>query len=330
MTEKTSIAIVGATGLVGNAIVESLNESSLTFDRLFCLATGESVGEEVELKGKFVPVKQLDDFDFSQVNVAIFATPQIVTERYVSRALNKNCRVVRINQTSVGLNEEQLAKLTIDQLGQDVQISSPFINMLKPIVEVLDEENGISALDITLSLPAASKGKSAVEELAQQTVALFNSQDVEVAAFPVRAAFNTIPHVGRLDSCATSSFEIELENSIASLLEEEATISVFASHVPVFYGATAKIVIDLKYPLETKTWKTLLETADQLSIIDEAKPGGYMTPVDAVGKEQVFVSRVRQVSESRCICYLALDPVANVVKTVVNLLELIEGNTIEE
>ena len=324
MNKKMSLAVVGATGVVGESVLDALADSTLEFEEVFAVASAESFGDTLHFQGKDLTVRTLEDFDFAQVDVSFFAVPDIVADRFIPRALAKENKVIRVSQLS-GDNTVMPGSQWPDD-AQEVRLVTPAFAVIKPLLQVFEEEHGIAAVDVTLLQPAAAKGRAGVEELAQQTIGLFNNQEIEIAAFPVRAAFNAIPQVGMFNEEGNTQLEAGLLADIQQYSDgSEMALSATAVQVPVFYGSAIKLVIDLCYPIDANIkLNDLIDASEVLKRIDEAKEGGYMTPIDVIGKSSVYVSRLKQVSSTRFTCWLAADPVAMTAKSVVNLLDSIK------
>ncbi|WP_018149934.1 Asd/ArgC dimerization domain-containing protein [Leeia oryzae] len=324
MNKKASLAVVGATGVVGESVLDALADSTLEFDEVFAVASAESFGETLHFQGRDLSVRTLDDFDFSQVDISIFAVPDIVADRFIPRAVAKGNKIVRVSQLSNG--DSMMPGCEWPEDAQEVRFVTPAFAILKPLLQVFEEEHGIAAVDATLLQPAAARGRAGVEELAQQTIGLFNNQDIEIAAFPVRAAFNAIPQVGLFNDEGDTQLEAGLLADIQQHSDgSEMALSATAVQVPVFYGTAIKLVIDLCYPVDANTKLTdLIDAHASLKRIDEAKAGGYMTPIDVIGKSSIYVSRLKQVSATRFTCWLTADSIALTAKSVVNLLDSIK------
>lgn len=306
MSKPCRLALVGATGAMGEMVLEQLDSQAVPVTTLYPLASTDSSGDTIEWQGKSLRVSAVDDFDFSQADVVVFAASERVVQRHAARAQASGCMVLDL---SGGLPGASLMVLEGDITSSSMVVAEPLAHMLARVLPSFEEEWGVAAVHVTALYPAASRGRDAVEELAQQTVALFNNQDVELASFPVRSAFNAIPQVGTFIDAQHTRTEQRVAEQLPGLLQrDDVLVSVTAVQAPVFYGLAASVTLELDHEASEEAVRTRLDTAQTVLLRDEAKAGGYMTPIDVIGKADVFVSRLRQISPRRVGFWLCADP----------------------
>lgn len=306
MSKPCRLALVGATGAMGEILLEQLATQTVPVTTLYPLASTDSSGDTIEWQGKSLRVSAVDDFDFSQADIVVFAASERVVQRHAARAQASGCMVLDL---SGGLPGADLVMLNSEIKAASLTVAEPLAHMLARVLPCLEEEWGVSAVHVAALYPAASRGRDAVEELAQQTVALFNNQDVELASFPVRSAFNAIPQVGPfVDSHHTRTEQRVMSQLPALLARDDLLVSMTAVQAPVFYGLSAAVTVELDHEASEEAVRTRLDTESPALLRDEAKAGGYMTPIDVIGKADVFVSRLRQIAPDRVSFWLCADP----------------------
>ncbi|WP_342649343.1 aspartate-semialdehyde dehydrogenase [Pseudomonas sp. REB1044] len=297
MSQALDIAVVGATGSVGEALVQILEELQFPVATLHLLASMESAGSSVMFAGKKVRVREVDSFDFAQVKLAFFAAGAAVSRSFASKAREAGCSVIDL---SGGL-EEALSIVpeanpeALDGLKLPVLVSSPSSGAialavaLAPLRGVLD----IERIQVMACLAVSSQGREAVNELARQTAELLNARPLEPRFFDRQVAFNLLAQVGATDEQGHGTLERRLVNESRVLLGlPELKISVSCVQVPVFFGDSFSVSVQSRIPVDVQAVKLALDGA---ASVERVENDDYPTPVgDAVGQDVVYVGRVRQ------------------------------------
>jgi len=287
-----SVAIIGATGLVGGAVKSILAERRFPIKKLYLLASKRSVDEEIE---------DVEAFDFHQSQISFFCTGVEVSAKYIPRAVK--CDNIVIDKSSHFRYEEDIP-LIVPEVNEEVIkqyknrniianpncTTIPITVALKPIYDAV----GISRINIATYQSVSGAGKNGVKELSDQTIRVLNGQDAKAKTFPQQIAFNVIPHIDDFEKNGYTREEMKLVWEIQKILgDEKIGINPTTARVPVFYGHAAALHIETKKKITVEKAKKLLSEAPGIKLIEGKYP--YPTPVkEASGKDWVYVGRLRE------------------------------------
>ncbi|HEX8595227.1 MAG TPA: aspartate-semialdehyde dehydrogenase [Pseudomonas sp.] len=298
MSQSFDIAVIGATGTVGETIVQILEELDFPVGQLHLLASIESAGHSVPFRGKNVRVKEVDEFDFGKAQIAFFAAGPAITRSYASRAATAGCSVIDLSGAlpaaeAPSVVPEINARL-IESLGKPCQVASPSASgtaialTLAPLRRILD----IERVSVTACLAVSSQGREGVAELARQTTELLNIRPLEPRFFDRQVAFNLLAQVGAPDAQGHAPLEIRLVAELRELLGLPLLkVSATCVQAPVFFGDSFVVSLQASKPVDLKAVNAALEAASGIELVDA---GDYPTAVgDAVGQDVVYVGRVR-------------------------------------
>lgn len=298
MSQPINIAVIGATGTVGETLVQILEERDFPLGTLHLLASIESAGSSVAYRGKNLRVREVDAFDFSQVQLAFFAASPAVTLSFAPRAQAAGCAVIDL---SGALSAEQAPAVVpeanadlIAGLASPKQLRSPsaaavaLALALAPLKGLLELER----VQLTACLAVSAQGREAVNELARQTAELLNARPLEPRFFDRQMAFNLLAQVGASDDAGHGVLERRLVAELRELLDLPLLkISVTCVQVPVFFGDSYSVSLHSRTAVDLAAVNAALESAEGVELVDA---GDYPTPVgDAVGQDVVYVGRVR-------------------------------------
>lgn len=306
MNKTFAVAVVGVSDLVGEAVVELLAERQFPVAAFYPLADEQSaanaIGNKVEFGGKYHTIKNVAEFDFSQAQIALFCADSAVAERHATRAAQAGCMVI---DTSACFSEEEDVPLVIPEINaaairqakqRNIVVSpgSATIQLLLAIKPIYDAV-GIERLNVVSYQPASAYGKAGVEELASQTIALLNMQDVKQQVFSRQLAFNLLPQIDVLEKNGYSRDEMKLLRESQKILADEAMfINATTVQAPVFFGHSQAVHLEMGAKLGAEEARELLRQSPGLSVIDAVETGSYPTAVtDAAGHDAVFVGRIR-------------------------------------
>lgn len=299
MNKQCNIAIAGATGEVGRALLDMLEEAALPIDRLYVLASDRSTEETLMYNKKPLLVEALEDFDFSVVQIVILALPAEVAMETAARARDAGCRV--IDHSSAFRADAAIALITegadTQLLGADL-LACPGAPaaMLAPVLNVLDELFGVAVAHVSLLSPVSAQGRAGLRELAGQTGELLNARGIEPSVFPVQIAFNCIPLVGSLATAAEHDEEAAVSADLARLLKNSFPLVLNMVRVPVFYGQSAMISV------QTESETDLGQLRQALSVVgvvfdDNESDQGVATPVtEAAGKSGIYLAGLKELA----------------------------------
>ena len=298
MNQSFDIAVVGATGTVGETIVQILEERDFPVGELHLLASLESAGSSVPYRGKNVRVREVDAFDFSKVRMVFFAAGPAVTLSYAAKASAAGCAVIDLSGALPSAQAPQVVPeanaQTLEDLPKPLQISSPSASatalavVLAPLRGLLD----IQRVSVTACLAVSAQGREAVSELARQTAELLNLRPLESTFFDRQMAFNLLAQVGKPDAQGHVPLERRLVSELRDVLGMPGLkVSVTCVQAPVFFGDSFSVSVQLAGPADLDAVNALLDAADS---IERVEAGDYPTAVgDAVGQDVVYVGRVR-------------------------------------
>ena len=304
MTEKKyDIAILGATGLIGEAMIEILEASSIPVGKLFLLASEQSSGEGRKFRGKTVVVKDAAGFDWSQAQIALFSAGAEVSGEYAPKAAAAGCVVI---DNSSRWRADPEVPLVVPEVNADALkdwkrrriIANPNCSTIQLVVALkpLHDAAGLAHVSVASYQAVSGAGRAAVTELASQTARLLNAQAVDdPEAFPVQIAFNLIPHIDAFDDAGFTGEEQKVMRETRKIMGlPDLAIAATAVRVPVFFGHSEVVAVQTERPLGADRARELLALAPGVVVVDARGPGGYPTPVThAAHADGVFVGRLR-------------------------------------
>ncbi|MFA6699161.1 MAG: aspartate-semialdehyde dehydrogenase [Thiomicrospira sp.] len=297
------IAVVGATGAVGETILKVLEERNFPVGKLFLLASSRSAGKKLEFKGAWHEVLDLETFDFSQAQIGLFSPGASVSAVYAPKAAAAGCVVV--DNTSQFRYDDDIP-LVVPEVNPEAIagyknrgiIANPncstiqMLVALKPIYDAV----GIERINVATYQAVSGTGKEAIEELAKQTANLLNLKPVECEVYPKQIAFNCIPQIDVFMDNGYTKEEMKMVWETKKILGDESIkVNPTAVRVPVFYGHSEAVHIETKSKITAMQARTLLEQAPGLVVVDERVNGGYPTAVtEAADTNPVYVGRIRE------------------------------------
>ena len=303
MSKQYNIAVVGATGVVGETILSILEEREFPVANLYLLASSRSSGSKVEFRGKYYTVQDLSNFDFSQAEIAIFSAGGSVSEIYAAKATDSGCIVIDNTacfryDDDVPLVIPEVNPQAISAYKQRGIIANPncsTIQMLVALKPVYDRV-GIERINVCTYQAVSGTGKSAIEELATQTANLLNARDVKAEVYPKQIAFNVLPQIDEFQDNGYTREEMKMVWETRKIFNDDTImVNPTAVRVPVFFGHSEAIHIETREKITEQQVLELLQSANGVEVIDSRDDGGYATPVtDASGKDAVYVSRIRE------------------------------------
>ncbi|MEO8747890.1 MAG: aspartate-semialdehyde dehydrogenase [Rhodanobacter sp.] len=305
MSRKSSykVAMVGATGAVGEALLSILAERNFPLSELVPLASERSAGGTVDFGRREMTVRELDTYDFAGVDIAFFSAGSAVSRVHAPRAAAAGAVVIDNTsefryQDDVPLVVSEVNPHAIaDYAGRGI-IANPNCSTMQMLVALapIHRAVGIERINVATYQSVSGAGRSGMEELAKQTAALLNFQGVGPRTkFPAQIAFNVIPQIDDFETNGYTREEMKLVWETRKILEDESIrVNPTAVRVPVFYGHAEAVHLETRDPISVEVARALLSNAPGVVLIDERRPGGYPTPVgDAAGHDAVFVGRVR-------------------------------------
>jgi aspartate-semialdehyde dehydrogenase len=299
MSQTFNIAVVGATGVVGELMLEILHERGFPVNEVFALASENSVGSKIRFGERYITVQDLSQFDFSQVQFAFFSAGSSISREYAPKAADAGAIV--IDNTSEFRYEEDVP-LVIPEVNPDALmgyrarniIANPNCSTIQMLVALkpLYDAAGIARINVATYQSVAGAGRRAVQELAEQCSRLLNGLDVEPEALPHQIAFNVIPQIDVWMDNGYTKEEMKMVWETRKILgDEDIMVNPTAVRVPVFFGHSEAVHIETRQALGAEQAKLLLRDAPGVVLLEDSD---YPTPVThAANQDAVYVGRVR-------------------------------------
>lgn len=303
MSKTYDVAVVGATGAVGETMISMLEEREFPVGKLYLLASSRSAGKTIMFKGKSIKIQNLAEFDFSQVEIGLFSAGGSVSAEFAPKAAAAGCVV--IDNTShfrydddiplvvPEVNEEAIA----DYVNRNI-IANPNCSTIQMLVALkpIHDVARITRINVATYQAVSGTGKEAVEELAKQSAQLMSGKPVECNVYPKQIAFNVLPHIDVFQENGYTKEEMKMVWETKKIFADD-TIEVNPTcvRVPVFYSHSEAVHIETERKITTEQARKLLSGAPGVVLMDDRKDGGYPTAIpDSVGKDPVFVGRIRE------------------------------------
>ncbi|PVZ16187.1 MULTISPECIES: aspartate-semialdehyde dehydrogenase [unclassified Pseudomonas] len=310
MPATLDIAIVGATGRVGETLVEVLEERNFPVGNLHVLASLESAGKSLPFRGKNLRVREVDAFDFSQVGLVFFAAAPATTLAFAPRARQAGCAIIDLAGALDAPAIVPEANASAFATREAISPCSPVVALavaLAPLRALLAPQR----LTVTACMAVSSAGREGVQELARQTAELLNARPLEPQHFDRQVAFNLLAQVGKPDAVGHLALERRIDEQLREVLELPLLeVAATCIQVPVFFGDSLTVSLVNEGDVDIGQINQLLASAPGLELVEEA--GDYPTPVgDAVGQDVVYAGRLRPAlrGEREVNLWLTLDNV---------------------
>jgi aspartate-semialdehyde dehydrogenase len=299
-----NVAVLGATGLVGDTMIKVLEERKFPVKQLFPLASNRSLGKDVEFNGKKIPVIDVETFDFAQADIGLFSAGGEVSRLYAPKAAAAGCVV--IDNTSefrydddIPLVVPEVNPEAIKQFTQRRIIANPNCSTIQMLVALkpLHDAARIERINVATYQSVSGAGKEAVDELAEQTVALMSGKGpVKPKVVAAQIAFNVVPQIDKFQDNGYTKEEMKMFWETRKIFADpNIKVNATTVRVPVFFGHSEVVNIETARKLTVPEVRKLLEAAPGVKVIDTRKPGGYPTAaVEAANDDRVFVGRIRE------------------------------------
>ncbi len=294
-----NIAIVGATGNVGRKIIEVLENSKLSIKNLYLVASSKSAGSKLNFKGKEIEIEQLETFDFKKANITFFSAGGKISEKYVPVAAK---HTIVIDNSSFfrmdpevplivpQVNSRDLSNIKKNIIANPNCSTAQLVLILKPLHDLFN----IKRVVISTYQSTSGAGKAPMDELVEQTKLLLENKKVISKNFTKQIAFNAIPHIDTFTDEGYTKEELKMVNETKKILDKNIELTATCVRIPVLISHAESINIEFEKPFTLEKISEALNLADGCKVIDERKDGGYITPVEATGKNETFISRIRK------------------------------------
>lgn len=299
--KKYNVAVVGATGMVGQEMLKVLEERKFPVDKIIPLASSRSAGLKVEFDGKEIPVQELKEDSFAGVHIALFSAGASVSEKFAPIAAKAGAVV--IDNTSFFRMHKEVPLVVPEINAQEIKnrplgiIANPncstaqMVVALKPIYDTV----GIKRLVISTYQSVSGTGKEAVEELQQQVLDILQMKPVKPKVYPHQIAFNVLPHIDSFLDNGYTKEEMKMINETRKIFGDQSIqVTATTCRVPVFYSHSECVNIETKKKISAEEVRKLLSTAENVKVLDDPKKNIYPLAINAVGKNDTFVGRIRE------------------------------------
>ena len=296
------VAVVGATGNVGREILNILAERHFPIDKIVALASRRSLGTELSFGDEILSTKDLEQFDFSGWDIALFAVGSEATKLHAPRAAKAGCVV--IDNSSLYRYDPDVP-LIVPEVNADAIfgyskkniIANPNCSTAQMVVALkpLHDRATIKRVVVSTYQSVSGSGKDAIDELWNQTKGMYvPGQEVAPKVYPKQIAFNVIPHIDVFMEDGTTKEEWKMVAETKKIIDPKIKVTATCVRVPVFVGHSEAINIEFEEFLDEDEARDILREAPGLMVIDKREDGGYVSPVECVGDFATFVSRIRQ------------------------------------
>ena len=303
MSRTFDVAVMGATGAVGEAMIEILQERNFPVGTLYPLASERSAGKRIQFNGKSVVVENLVDFDFSKAQIGLFSAGAGLSDEYAPIAGDAGCVV--IDNTSRFRYDDDIP-LVVPEVNPDAIadyrnrniIANPNCSTIQMLVALkpIHDAAGIRRINVATYQAVSGTGKDAIEELAGQTARLLNAQPIEEKVYPKQIAFNVLPHIDAFQDNGYTKEEMKMVWETRKIFGDDSIqVNPTCVRVPVFFGHSEAVHIETEQKLSAEQARELMANAPGVTVIDEHADGGYPTAVtEAAGTDPTFVGRIRE------------------------------------
>lgn len=302
MSKQLDVCVVGPATLVGETLLELLEARTFPIRNLSLVAPGESDADPITFRGEDYVVRPLEGFNFAPGSLVFFCVDAALAKEYVPKAVEEGALVIDDSdafrgQPDIPLVVPEINGETLGGFSARNIVASPnsCATIMAMVLKPLQDAFGLNTVSAVTFQSVSGVGKEAVEELAQQSMGLFNQQSVQPTIFPKQVAFNLLPQIGAIQADGGTREEHKITEETKHLLQNyNMHMDVTAVRVPVFYGHAVALHIGTERPGEADDAYELLKNAPGLAVYDMAEIGGYPTPVvEAAFNDPVLVGRIR-------------------------------------
>ena len=294
-----NIAIVGATGNVGRKMLEVLEQKKLPIDELYLIASSRSAGKKLSFNGKDYEVYNLETFDFSKAQITFFAAGSKISEEYALKAAKystviDNSSFFRMDPDVPlivpQVNPENAKNLKKNIIANPNCSTAQLVIVLKPLHDLFNIERVV----ISTYQSVSGAGKAPMDELINQTKLFLNNEEIKSINFTKQIAFNAIPHIDVFSDDGYTKEELKMVNETKKILDNKIKLTATCVRIPVLVSHAESVNIQFEKSFTLEKVRSALENAEGCEVIDQRENGGYITPLEAEGKNETYISRIRE------------------------------------
>ena len=297
-----NVAVVGATGAVGREMLQTLFERKFPVKNIYALASKSSIGKEVSYgDDKVLKVKSVDDFNFENVDIALFSAGSNIAKKFGPVAGNKGCIVID-NSSCFRMDDEvplivpEVNPEAINNYNKKNIIANPNCSTIQLVVALkpIHKKFEISRVVVSTYQAVSGAGKPAMDELFNQTKGVFVHDQATPEQFTKKIAFNVIPHIDVFMDDGFTKEEWKMRVETKKILDPNIDLVAHCVRVPVFIGHSEAVFIECKKDIDEKNVRSLLRDANGVTVVDHRVDEGYVTPEEVAGEDDVYISRIRK------------------------------------
>ena len=295
------IAIVGATGNVGREMLNILHDKKFRSKNIFPVASSRSAGSKVDFGDEELVVEDIENFDISEVNIALFSAGSSTSEKWAPEFAKKNCIV--IDNSSHFRMDDDIPLIVPEVNPEDLKnfktrniIANPNCSTIQLVVALkpLHELSKIKSVIVSTYQSVSGAGKAAMDELFDQTKNMFSDEIKDNVNFTKPIAFNVIPHIDKFEDDGYTKEETKMRKETNKILDKDIKFSATCVRVPVFIGHSEAVNIEFENKVSVEEARQAIKNANGCTLLDERDDGGYVTPRESAGNDDTYVSRIRE------------------------------------
>ncbi len=294
-----NIAIVGATGNVGRKIIEVLETSKILINNLYLLASSKSSGTKLNFRKKEIEVENLEKFDFIKADICFFAAGKEISKKYASLA-SKKCLIIDnssffrmdpdVPLVVPQVNPEALKTIKKNIISNPNCSTAQLVIVLNPVHKLFK----VKRIVVSTYQSVSGAGKASMDELIEQTKSSLDKKKINLKNFTKQIAFNVIPHIDDFTEDGYTKEETKMIQETKKILHEDINVTATCVRIPVLISHAESVNLEFEKDFTIEQIKDALEMADGCKVIDDREDGGYITPIEAAGKNETFISRIRR------------------------------------
>jgi len=294
-----NITIIGATGNVGRKIIEVLENKNFPVDNLYLVASSKSAGSKLKFKGKEIKVENLETFDFSKGNITFFSAGGKISEKYAPLAAKHSTVIDNSSHFRMDpdvplivpqVNSNDLKNIKKNIIANPNCSTAQLVIVLKPLHDLFS----VKRVVISTYQSTSGGGKAPMDELVEQTKLSLENKKINSKNFTKQIAFNAIPHIDVFADEGYTKEEVKMIDETKKILDNKIELTATCVRIPVMVSHAESLNIEFEKQFTLEKIRETLDNADGCKVIDERKDGGYITPIEAEGKNETFISRIRK------------------------------------
>ena len=294
-----NLAIVGATGNVGRKILEVLEKKEIPIDNIYLLASSKSVGKKIKFKKKEFEVYDLQKFDFSKAKITFFAAGGKISEKFAEIAAKSS---IVIDNSSFfrmdpevplivpQVNSEDLKNIKKNIIANPNCSTAQLVIVLKPLHDLYK----IKRVVVSTYQSVSGGGKAPMDELIEQTKLALSNKEIKSKNFTKQIAFNVIPHIDGFSDDGYTKEELKMSNETKKILDDRINLTATCVRIPVSVSHSESVNIEFEKSFKLDEVRKAINNFQGCKVVDDRSDGGYSTPLEAEGKNETFISRIRE------------------------------------